>query len=202
MTSNINSATIDETFPVAGKDNDTQGFRNNFGIIKSNFATAKEEITNLQDTAAKLNVANNFVGNTIIDAKLQQVTDLFVSKSNNNLTETAEANISYLTAPYQRLRINTLSSTYTINLTDWPTGTNDRVYKLTVELLSTSGNKTISWASTGMTSAAGFKTSSNWPTTFTVLGAASETVANPIIVEFWTYDGGATVFANYLGPFS
>ena len=44
MASNIQSESIDGTFPVAGVDNDTQGFRDNFGYIKSNFAAAKEEI--------------------------------------------------------------------------------------------------------------------------------------------------------------
>ena len=35
MASNIISSTIDDTYPVAGIDNDTQGFRDNFNIIKT-----------------------------------------------------------------------------------------------------------------------------------------------------------------------
>ena len=37
MASNITYTTIDEQFPVAGQDNDSQGFRDNFSIIKENF---------------------------------------------------------------------------------------------------------------------------------------------------------------------
>ena len=52
MASNINPNTIDTAYPVAGQDNDTQGFRTNFTIIKNNFLTAASEITSLQAYSA------------------------------------------------------------------------------------------------------------------------------------------------------
>jgi len=42
MASEIDDIGIDETYPVAGIDNDTQGFRDNFNIIKNNFVTSKK----------------------------------------------------------------------------------------------------------------------------------------------------------------
>ncbi len=48
MTSAINYAAINENFPVAGQDNDTQTFRDNFDSIKTALSTAKTEITDLQ----------------------------------------------------------------------------------------------------------------------------------------------------------
>ena len=45
MTSAINYTGIDPTFPVAGQDNDSQGFRDNFGAIQTALETAKTEIT-------------------------------------------------------------------------------------------------------------------------------------------------------------
>ena len=42
------SSTIDTAFPVPGADNDTAGFRNNFGAIKNALETASTEITDLQ----------------------------------------------------------------------------------------------------------------------------------------------------------
>lgn len=48
MSSNINATNIDATYPVAGKDNDSQGFRDNFSAIKTNFTSAKSEIEDLQ----------------------------------------------------------------------------------------------------------------------------------------------------------
>jgi hypothetical protein len=48
MASNINANNIDGTYPVAGVDNDSQGFRTNFTNIKTNLAYAKTEIEDLQ----------------------------------------------------------------------------------------------------------------------------------------------------------
>jgi hypothetical protein len=47
MTSSINTTSIDETFPIAGQDNDSQGFRDNFNNIKNNFGVARDEISAL-----------------------------------------------------------------------------------------------------------------------------------------------------------
>ena len=48
MASSINPNNIDTTYPVAGQDNDSQGFRDNFTNIKSNFEFAETEIDDLQ----------------------------------------------------------------------------------------------------------------------------------------------------------
>lgn len=48
MTSNINAGGIDANYPVAGQDNDTRGFRDNFGYIKNSLEAAKTEIEDLQ----------------------------------------------------------------------------------------------------------------------------------------------------------
>jgi hypothetical protein len=52
MASNINPVNIDITYPIAGQDNDTKGFRDNFTNIKNNFSVAAKEITNIQTTLA------------------------------------------------------------------------------------------------------------------------------------------------------
>jgi hypothetical protein len=41
------SSLIDTTFPVPGQDNDTQGFRDNFGNIKNALAAAASELSDL-----------------------------------------------------------------------------------------------------------------------------------------------------------
>ena len=43
--------TIDEQFPIAGQDNDSQGFRDNFTNIKTALDTAKSEISDLESKA-------------------------------------------------------------------------------------------------------------------------------------------------------
>jgi hypothetical protein len=62
MTSLINPLNIDSTFPVAGQDNDTQGFRDNFTNIQNNFSVAANEITTLQagvTQAGNLTISGN-----------------------------------------------------------------------------------------------------------------------------------------------
>ena len=48
MTSAITTTNIDIYYPVPGADNDTQGFRNNFGEISLQLQTAASEISDLQ----------------------------------------------------------------------------------------------------------------------------------------------------------
>jgi len=60
MASSINPNNIDGTYPVAGQDNDSQGFRDNFTNIKTNFTSAKSEIEALQTTSVSLTAENDF----------------------------------------------------------------------------------------------------------------------------------------------
>ena len=56
MTSAIVYETIDAAYPVAGVDNDTQGFRDNFSIIQTGLQTAKTElVTEAQKFENELN---------------------------------------------------------------------------------------------------------------------------------------------------
>ena len=62
MASNINPNNIDSAYPVAGQDNDSQGFRDNFTNIKNNFTEAETEIDDLQ---AKVIVKSALTGTTV-----------------------------------------------------------------------------------------------------------------------------------------
>ena len=53
MSSLINTTGINTTYPIAGQDNDTQGFRDNWLSIKTNLNTASSEISALQTNAAQ-----------------------------------------------------------------------------------------------------------------------------------------------------
>jgi hypothetical protein len=113
MASSIISTTIDETYPVAGQDNDSQGFRDNFTIIKDNFAFAKSEIETLQDTSAKLNVDNNFNNNTQSQLNLKQFTvQLFEGNS--------AVNVDYIFTNGQFVSFQAQGD-LTLNITGWPT---------------------------------------------------------------------------------
>ena len=70
MASNINENNIDTTYPVAGQDNDSQGFRDNFTTIKNNFTSAREEITDLQNTAVLKPPSGGSGGSSKVDNDL------------------------------------------------------------------------------------------------------------------------------------
>jgi len=125
------SIRINASYPVAGQDNDSQGFRDNFSAIRSGLNQAASEITDLQTYSVRTTTATNFNGNLVTGATLvgnTQVADAYygypsggdVWGTNNNLINGASNNstiISFGAADYIITKIST-STTYTI--TGWP----------------------------------------------------------------------------------
>ena len=136
MTSAIVSATIDADFPVAGVDNDSQGFRDNFSIIRDGLATANAEITELQTNTAKLNDDNDFNGNVISNAVTNQLYG-----SVYTTTSTATTNVSLTNGEYQ---IITLAGNDTLTFKDWPT--TDLYGKIRLELKSNGTARTVTFS--------------------------------------------------------
>ena len=87
MTSAITPSSINAQYPVAGQDNPSQGFRDNFAAISSNFAHAASEISALQTvaiTTADLStqttpVVNNLLGSTLSNGLYQLFSGTFYS---------------------------------------------------------------------------------------------------------------------------
>jgi hypothetical protein len=101
MTSQINPNNIDTAYPVAGQDNNTQGFRDNFTFIKNNFANAASEITALQNTVVVKGSAavNNFAGGLIYDARVQDIAASAVNLGSVSGTVT----VNYAAGHYQQM---------------------------------------------------------------------------------------------------
>ena len=190
MASTIISGTIDGSYPVAGVDNDTQGFRDNFTIIKTGLATAASEVTVLQRDTAKLNATNDFLGTDVTNANLSLNTE----KYHNIGTVIAGQNISFLNGSYQSATVNLAEGVSTINfaLADWPD--RDHVAKMTVQLFGNDTAKTVTFTVDG---GGTIKYSANFPATLTL-----DSSANPLIIDFWTYSQGTTVYAEYRGQFT
>ncbi len=102
MTSAINYTSIDENFPIAGQDNDTQVFRDNFDTIKRSLSTAKDEITDLQDNTAKLNNDNDFNLNIVQNAVLQFVRE---QSFDNGLVTASPTTIDFENGSYHVLNL-------------------------------------------------------------------------------------------------
>ena len=190
--SSILSTTIDENYPVAGQDNDSQGFRDNFSIIKNNFAAAKAEIDELLINAARKDVNSNFNGQEIIDANLNQVTrNVFGGGNVSGATD-----VSYESGFYHTYRVasdNSLIVNREFTLTDWPES--NRYAKVTVQLTGDAGSNpaTATFRTTG-TGKIFYET--GFPATISL-----QSTTDAHIIEFWTIDGGLNVFARYLGEY-
>ena len=194
MASNIISDTIDSAYPIAGVDNDTQGFRDNFQIIKTGLATATSEITTLQSTTAKLTTSNDFNGTNIADANIQ----LQTSQYHNVGTVVAGQNISFLNGHYQTMTVNLPVGTASISfaLADWPS--TQGYAEMTAHFLGNDTAKTCFFTNAG----GPIKYDTNYPRQNLVPTLTLDSSTNPVIVKFWTYNTGVTVFAQYLGQYS
>jgi hypothetical protein len=77
MASLVNPSNINGNFPIAGQDNDSQGFRDNFTNIRNNFTFIKSEVEDLQAKAILKSsliggvLDNNFLGSQLKNAQLK-----------------------------------------------------------------------------------------------------------------------------------
>jgi hypothetical protein len=108
MTSNINPNNIDGAYPVAGQDNNSQGFRDNFTNTSSNFQFAADEITDLQNNVVLKSALsgtalnNNMQGSVLYNAQLQQMSETVVSLG----TVSGTVAVNFTLGSYQTLTTN------------------------------------------------------------------------------------------------
>jgi hypothetical protein len=115
MPSTINPNNIDTAYPVAGQDNNTQGFRTNFSNIKTNFEAARDEINVLQTSTVTIGggVTNDLDGALIFNGIMQDM-----SNSKINLATTSGTiGVNYAAGPYQTV---TLTGSATLNFLNFP----------------------------------------------------------------------------------
>ena len=190
MASNIEFQTIDAAYPVAGVDNDTQGFRDNFQIIRDGLGTASTEITVLQESAAKLDEDNNFNGSQIASALLidtRHVTSI------NGAPLTAGVEIDVSSAYYHRYVIG---SDATITVSGWP---DDSYAEMILELVGQGLEQDAEVRTvTVNTGATDFKKTDEFPADLQV----DEATTDSHLIKLWSYNAGETVFADYIGKFS
>jgi len=192
VTSNINFAAINENFPVAGQDNDTQVFRDNISTIRDKFLEAKTEITDLQDNSARTDQDNDFLYNVVGSLTLQ---DAYLRKKDYGAAIVAGTqDISFKQAMYHVVKVGANTS---LSFSEFPTGVVDvtglgQIGKATLELYGDGTTRTITFTTTGSTV---FK-KLGFPGSVTV---TSDT--NPVIIEVWQHST-AVIWMNYLGLFS
>jgi hypothetical protein len=218
-TSQINFDNINAAYPVAGQDNDSQGFRDNFGAIKLALSTASNEITNIQLYSAKLaDTSGNGVDNDFNSGSIQNAV-----LRNNFVRKFPTGSVVYELNPGEQ-------TNYSVDCT----------YNYHVYTLSTNTTFQIQWPDTNAYPAAdgnfsqirmqvsysqspGLYATDRSDSTISIVGVTGggggggvvKTDASNLVLPFamtsntttyvmdcWTYDAGATTFVQMVGKFT
>lgn len=189
MASSINANNIDGTYPIAGQDNDSQGFRDNFTNVKTNFTNAKSEIEDLQSkvvlkSALTGTTLDNSGGGAIIsDFQVKDMSETRLAKGTTSGTVT----VNYAEGSYQTV---TTSGSISIAFSNFSaSGTLSKV-RLEVTIASVAHTVTLpSSVTIGADTLQGIV-----PSTKVITFDATGTY----ILEFSTDDAGTTVAVNDL----
>lgn len=182
MTSAINPNNIDGSYPVAGQDNNSQGFRDNFTNIKVNFQYAEDEINDLQSKVVlKAALTGTTLDNNMNDALLYaaKIQDFSASKVSVTGTSGAIA-INYASGHYQAI---TTSGSITLSFTNFPASGSYGYLKLQINITNVAHTVTLPAAVTLGT--VGLQGYSAGTITFGATGTYE--------FGFGSYDGGATI---------
>ena len=186
MASNINPNNIDGSYPVAGQDNNSQGFRDNFTNIKVNFQYAEEEINDLEANSilkAALTggtLDNNMDNNTIYAVNLNDVSTTRIAATGTSGTVT----LNYASGQYQTVAPSTGS--ITLAFTNFPASGYFGILRVQITVSNLAYTVTLPAAVTlGTTGIQGY---SGGVITFAATGT--------YVFDFSTSDGGTTVTVN------
>ena len=184
MASNIVPGNIDGTFPTAGQDNSSQGFRDNFTAIKNNFTNAVTEIVNLQTNKANMNAASNFTDNEVTRAKFKDTSETVYAHGS---VSGGAVTLNHENGHYQTL---TITADTTFTFLNFPTsGSLGRIILDIIVAPTSTGILTFPSAIIKADNVTGSDGTSDQVTTG--LGRA--------LFEFMSPDGGTTILMHQLG---
>ena len=186
MTSAINPNNINGAYPVAGQDNNSQGFRDNFTNTATNFQYAANEITALQNNSVLTTdlatsttpVFNNLLTSTLANGYLQNMYTPLVALG----TLSGAVTVNYALGSYQTL---TTSGAITLGFSNFPTAGKVATVVLQVTVVSVAHTLQLPAAVTVNTAGIqGIDTATNI-ITFAAVGTYA--------FQFTTSNGGTTV---------
>ena len=183
MASNIVPGNVDGTYPKAGQDNSSQGFRDNFTSIKNNFTEAKTEIENMQSNKANLNATNDFTGNIVKNAELKDNSETVY----NHGTTGGAITLNHENGHYQTLTTN---AAITLSFSNMPAS--NKLGRIVLDVNVVAGTHTITIPSSVLVSG-------------NVSGGdgSSDTITVPTtgryLYEFMSPDNGTTILMHQLG---
>jgi hypothetical protein len=208
MTSAIVYNTITTNYPVAGQDNDSQGFRDNFTAIRAALSVAGDEITDLQTNGVDVTQSvNNLQGTTLVNGLYNQFSGTFLP-----LTQSANTVPNYLTmsADFTLGAVQQFTIKYTgtqINFTNWPVnntpvGANyHSSLKIIVKPVDAVSTRTITF---GASLGGAVKRATGDAQLTQVNATATMTLSQAgltYVLEAWTVDSGQTVFLRTINTY-
>ena len=192
MTSSINPNNIDGTYPVAGQDNNSQGFRDNFTNTKTNFQYAADEINDLQSKVilkaalTGTSLDNNMNGSLLSNAQIQDFSQTRVALG----TLTGSVGVDYATGHYQTV---TTGGSISLAFTNFPAAGTLGFVIVRVTVTSVAHTLTLP---------AAVGTGSSAASVLGIEGIASNVItfaqAGTYEFQFHTDDGGSTVYLSEL----
>jgi hypothetical protein len=192
MASQINPNDIDGAYPVAGQDNNSQGFRDNFTNTKTNFTYAAGEITDLQNNVilksalTGTTLDNNMGGSLLIDATMQDFGATRVAIG----TVSGSQTVNYASGHYQTL---TTSGSVSLAFSNFPPSGTQGWIIVRVTVASVAHTLTLpAVVGTGSSAASvqGIQGISSNVITFKETGTYE--------FQFHTEDGGTTIYLSEL----
>lgn len=110
---------INISYPVAGIDNDTQGFRDNFKNIKLALDATDADVYDLKLNAVSVaNPVSDFNNNIIKQVQLQDSSVTIYDDTSVVRTDEFEIDIDYRKGSYQVFAVS--SGTYRFSVSNWP----------------------------------------------------------------------------------
>ena len=199
MTSQINPENIDTTYPVAGQPNNTQGFRDNFTAIQTNFQAAENEINDLQNKAVlKAALTGTTLDNNMNDALIYAAKIQDFSATAVNITATSGTiAVDYSAGHYQ-----SVSTTGNINIvfSNWPTAPTFGYIKLQI-VIDTPGRTVTFSGMTQLYGTTGVEGMNGNTITFAATGTyefAFQTKNNGTIVTMFDLNRPLSLYTNPL----
>jgi hypothetical protein len=188
MTSQINPNNINGNYPVAGQDNNSQGFRDNFTNTGTNFQYAANEITDLQNKVivnSQLNGGANIISqNNMLGAPLSNaLISNFAVKTVQQGTLSGTVTIDYSAGSFQTV---TTSAPITLGFTNWPAA--GKYGEITVQITVSNTAHTVTFPTAVSVNNRGIVGLNSNVITFAVAGVYSFT--------FSTSNGGTTITLN------
>jgi hypothetical protein len=199
--SNITYTTIQTGYPIAGQDNDSQGFRDNFSAITLAIQTAKAEIEALQTQAVlktnlsdfSLPVDNSLGGSTILNGSYNNFHSVaYVS----TISEGSAIVVDITNGESQTFIVNEgiTSSSVSILFQNWPEAGFYGKVRVQIKMTQdTPANRSLSPIGT---TAGSIRKPTTFPSPLVIHASGKYQ-----IIEAWSNDNGANVFLNYLGEY-